>query len=92
MMVNSTISVVLSDISSDILYEKAVTRAKIGLLEKMAEWNGGIMVKLSETELKMLVKGGETNTVELKVVAPRAVDLAERLCFCGRLRGFLNMK
>lgn len=31
----------------------------------MIAYNGGVMVKLSETELKMLVKGGETNTVEL---------------------------
>jgi len=29
------------------------------------------MVKLSEMELKKLVKGGETNTVELKLAAPR---------------------
>src|SRR5216684_4278224 len=52
----------------------------------MIECNGGIMVKLSETELKRLVKGGETNTVELKLAAPRAVDLAERLC------GMINAK
>ncbi len=32
------------------------------------------MMKLSEAELKRLVKGGETNTVELKLAAPRAVD------------------
>ena len=44
------------------------------------------MGKLSEAELKMLVKGGETNTVELKLAAPRAVDLAERLC------GMVNAK
>jgi hypothetical protein len=45
----------------------------------MIEGNGGVMVKLNEMELKMLIKGGETNTVELKLAAPRAVDLAERL-------------
>jgi ATP-dependent DNA helicase RecG len=45
------------------------------------------MVKLSETELKMLVKGGETNTVELKLAAPRAVDLAERFCGMANARG-----
>ncbi len=45
------------------------------------------MVKLSEIELKMLVKGGETNTVELKLAAPRAVDLAERLCGMANARG-----
>jgi hypothetical protein len=53
----------------------------------MIECNGGIMVKLSETELKKLVKGGETNTVELKLAAPRAVDLAERLCGMANARG-----
>lgn len=42
---------------------------------------------LSETELKMLVKGGETNTVELKLAAPRAVDLAERFCGMANARG-----
>ncbi len=45
------------------------------------------MVKLSEQELKMLIKGGETNTVELKLAAPRAVDLAERLCGMANARG-----
>lgn len=40
----------------------------------------GKMAKLSETELKKLIKGGETNTVELKVAAPRATEMAERLC------------
>ena len=34
---------------------------------------------LSEMELKQLIQGGETNTVELKIAAPRAVDLVERL-------------
>src|SRR5260370_10317113 len=53
----------------------------------MIECNGGIMVKLSEMELKMLVQGGETNTVELKLAAPRAVDLAERLCGMANGRG-----
>ena len=47
------------------------------------------MTKLSETELKMLVKGGETNTVELKLAAPRAVDLAERLCGMANARGVI---
>jgi ATP-dependent DNA helicase RecG len=45
------------------------------------------MAKLSEMELKRLVKGGETNTVELKLAAPRAVDLAERLCGMANARG-----
>jgi ATP-dependent DNA helicase RecG len=43
--------------------------------------------KLSEQDLKMLIKGGETNTVELKLAAPRAVDLAERLCGMANARG-----
>jgi hypothetical protein len=38
------------------------------------------MAKLSEIELKKLIRGGETNTVELKVAAPRATEMAERLC------------
>ncbi len=43
------------------------------------------MVKLSEMELKALVKRGETNTVELKLAAPRAVDLIVNL-LQGRFR------
>jgi predicted HTH transcriptional regulator len=42
---------------------------------------------LSEAELKKLVKGGETTTVELKLAAPRAVDLAERLCGMANAKG-----
>ncbi len=45
------------------------------------------MEKLSEKELKALIQGGETNTVELKLAAPRAVDLAERLCGMANARG-----
>ncbi|GLV59852.1 hypothetical protein KDH_66760 [Dictyobacter sp. S3.2.2.5] len=45
------------------------------------------MGKLSDTELRRLVKGGETNTVELKLAAPRAVDLAERLCGMANAKG-----
>ena len=45
------------------------------------------MGKLSEAELKRLVKGGETNTVELKLAAPRAVDLAERFCGMANAKG-----
>jgi hypothetical protein len=36
----------------------------------MREGNGGVMVQLNEMELKMLMKGGETNTVELKLATP----------------------
>src|SRR5712671_664221 len=58
-----TISVVLSDISSDILsdissdihFEKPAACAKIWMHQVMIECNGGIMVKLSEVELKRLV-------------------------------------
>jgi predicted HTH transcriptional regulator len=38
------------------------------------------MYKRSEVELKKLIQGGETNTVEFKVAAPRATEMAERLC------------
>ena len=67
MAVTSVIPIALSDISSDILYEKSAAYASIGLLKTMTECNGGIMVKLSERGLKMLVKGGETNTAALCV-------------------------
>jgi predicted HTH transcriptional regulator len=45
------------------------------------------MGKLSDEELKKLVQGGETNIVELKLAAPRAVDLAERLCGMANSKG-----
>ena len=45
------------------------------------------MEELSETELKKLIQGGETNTVELKVAAPRAVEMAERLCGMANAQG-----
>jgi len=57
MTVSLAISLVLSDISSDIPYEKPAAYAKIGLLETMIQCNGGIMLKLSKTELEMLIKG-----------------------------------
>lgn len=38
------------------------------------------MAKLSESVLRRLIKTGETNTVELKVAAPGATEMAERLC------------
>jgi predicted HTH transcriptional regulator len=40
-------------------------------------------------ELKKLIRGGETNTVELKVAAPRAVEMAERLCGMANAQGGL---
>jgi ATP-dependent DNA helicase RecG len=45
------------------------------------------MGKLSERELKALIQGGETNTVELKVAAPRATEMAERLCGMANAQG-----
>jgi predicted HTH transcriptional regulator len=45
------------------------------------------MAKLSETELGEIIKGGETSVVELKIKAPRAVDLAERLCGMANAQG-----
>jgi predicted HTH transcriptional regulator len=47
------------------------------------------MGNLSETALKNLIKGGETNTVELKVAAPRATEMAERLCGMANAQGGL---
>ncbi len=38
------------------------------------------MARLSESKLRRLIQGGETTTVELKLAAPRPVELAERLC------------
>ena len=46
-------------------------------------------MKLSERELKALIQGGETNTVELKVAAPRATEMAERLCGMANVQGGL---
>lgn len=45
------------------------------------------MMKPSETELKALIQGGETNTVELKVAAPRATEMAERLYGMANAQG-----
>ena len=38
-------------------------------------------------ELKKLIRGGETNTVELKVAAPRATEMAERFCGLANSQG-----
>src|SRR5690242_18416292 len=45
------------------------------------------MARLSEVELKRLIKGGETTTVELKLAAPRPVEMAERLCGMANAQG-----
>jgi predicted HTH transcriptional regulator len=45
------------------------------------------MTRLSEQELKRLIQGGETNTVELKAAAPRPVEMAERLCGMANAQG-----
>src|SRR5260370_911936 len=45
------------------------------------------MMQLNEMELKKLIQGGETNTVELKVAAPRAVEMAERLFGMANAQG-----
>ena len=45
------------------------------------------MMQLNEMELQKLIQGGETNTVELKVAAPRAVEMAERLCGMANAQG-----
>ena len=53
------------------------------------EQRGGAMATLSETELKKIIRGGETNTIELKVAAPRATEMAERLCGMANAQGGL---
>ena len=45
------------------------------------------MVRLSEAELKRLIRGGETTTVELKLAAPRPVEMVERLCGMANAQG-----
>ncbi len=45
------------------------------------------MGTLNDIELKRIIKGGETNTVELKVAAPRATEMAERLCGLANAQG-----
>jgi predicted HTH transcriptional regulator len=47
------------------------------------------MGKLDERALKRLIQGGETNIVELKVAAPRATEMAERLCGMANAQGGL---
>jgi hypothetical protein len=86
MTINLAVSVVLSDISSDILYEKPAAYAEIGLLEKMMECNGGILVKLGEQERRRLLHGGETSTLALKGATPRPVEMAERSCGVANAR------
>ena len=45
------------------------------------------MARLSETVLRRLIKAGETATVELKVAAPRSVEMAERFCGMANAQG-----
>src|SRR5579872_3810284 len=45
------------------------------------------MPKISDRELRRLIKGGETNTVELKVASPRPTEMAERLCGMANAQG-----
>ena len=45
------------------------------------------MGNLSEAELKRLIRGGEMTTVELKLAAPRPVEMAERLCGMANSQG-----
>src|SRR5579859_2404248 len=45
------------------------------------------MVKYAEAEMKRLIRGGETNTIELKAAAPRATEMAERLCGMANAQG-----
>ena len=38
------------------------------------------MADFSETELRQIIRSGETTIVELKVAVPRHVAMAERMC------------
>ena len=91
MTINLAVSVVLSDISTDILYEKPAAYAEIGLLEKMMECNGGILVKLGEQERRRLLQGGETSTLALKDATPRPVEMAERSCGVANAREMIRI-
>lgn len=44
-------------------------------------------MKLSKLELRRLIEGGETNTVEFKIASPRPGEMAERLCGMANARG-----
>jgi predicted HTH transcriptional regulator len=46
-----------------------------------------MMQKLSEQDLRALIEGGESNTVELKIASPRPVEMAERLCGMANAQG-----
>ena len=45
------------------------------------------MTRLSEQELRWLIQGGETSTVELKAAAPLPVEMAERMCGMANAQG-----
>jgi predicted HTH transcriptional regulator len=45
------------------------------------------MGQLSEAELQRIITVGETNSVELKVAAPRATEMAERFCGMANAQG-----
>jgi len=45
------------------------------------------MAELQETELRHLIKSGETTTVELKAAVPRHVEMAERMCGMANAQG-----
>jgi len=49
------------------------------------------MVKLNELELRHIISGGETTTIELKLAPPRPTELAERLCGMANGQGGLVM-
>src|SRR5436305_1828037 len=47
------------------------------------------MVTLNELELRHIISGGETTTIELKLAPPRPTELAERLCGMANGQGGL---
>jgi hypothetical protein len=73
---------------SAILSAKKVVYATIALLTDGSDCQEeSDMVTLSESALRRLIRGGETATVELKVAAPRPVEMAERLCGLANAQG-----
>jgi hypothetical protein len=62
----------------------SVIHGTIVALKTLWQHREDILARLSEAELKRLIKGGETTTVELKLAAPRPVEMAQWL------RGMVN--
>jgi hypothetical protein len=76
-----------SDIHPPFVIRNRLHCGRMRMLQVVIACEESMMAKLNETELKRVIKGGETNTVELKVAAPRAAEMAERLCGLANAQG-----